>query len=112
MAHTQFLWKPGGIETDSNHTHFRIMTRSAGWPDGLAQPESLTNDLTDVQEDMVGESHNLIIPRHFQTWLNCGGMETHAGGLKDEGKNAGGNDIAKVGEEGKGGSLFGSNLLF
>lgn len=38
------------------------MTRSTGGHDGLAQAECLTNDLTDVQGDMVGESHNLIIP--------------------------------------------------
>lgn len=50
LAHTQLLWKPGGIKTDSNQNHFRVMTRLTGWPDGLAQPESLTNDLTDVQE--------------------------------------------------------------
>lgn len=59
---------------NSNQTHLRTMTRSTGWHDGLAQPECLTNDLTDVQEDMVGESHNLIITRHLQTWLNWGGM--------------------------------------
>lgn len=76
------------------------MTRSTGWPDGLAEPESLTNDLTDVQEDMVGESHNLIIPRHFQTWLNWGGMAMHAGGFKDVKKNPGGNDTAKERESG------------
>lgn len=57
---------------DSNQTHFRITTRSTGWRDGLAQPQCLTSDLTDVQEDMVGESHNLIIPRHLQTSLNWG----------------------------------------
>ena len=67
------------------------MTRSTGWPDGLARPGSLTNDLTDVQEDMVGESHNLIIPaRLFQTWLNWGGMAVRAqGGLKTRKKGAG-----------------------
>lgn len=62
LAHAQLLWKPGGIETDPNQARFCIMTRSTGWPDGLAQPESLTNDLTDVQEGTVGGSHNLIIP--------------------------------------------------
>lgn len=42
LAHTQLLWKPGGIKMDFNQNHFRIMTRLTGWPNGLAQPDSLT----------------------------------------------------------------------
>lgn len=79
-AHIQLLRKPGGIETDSNQTHFR-MTRSGGWPDGLAQPESLTNDSTDVQEDMVGGSPNLIIPPAFSepSWIGAELRCMHSG---------------------------------
>lgn len=85
------------------------MTRSTGWPDGLAEPESLTNDLTDVQEHMVGESHNLIIPRHFQTWLNWGEWRWMQGGLKVE-KDPRGNDTAK--ERERVAAYLASNLLF
>lgn len=105
LAHTQLLRKPGGIETDSNQTHFRIMTRSTGWPDGLAQPQSLTEDLTDVQKDMVGESHNLIMSHHFQTWLNRCEMKIHAQDLKMRKKKRKRKWHSK--EERRGGSLFG-----
>lgn len=107
LAHTQLLWKPGGIKTDSNQNHFRVMTRLTGWPDGLAQPESLTNDLTDVKEwiSLSNNPPSRPHPRqHSQNWLNWGRMEMQAEGLKDEKKHPGGNDTAKGRE---GGSLFG-----
>lgn len=89
------------------------MTRSTGWPNGLAQPESLTNDSTDVQDDMVGESHYLIIPcpHHSQNWLNWGRMEMQAEGLKDE-NNPGGNDTAEGRARKRAAAYLASNLLF
>lgn len=61
-----------GFQSDS-FPHNDMLDWVAWWLE-LAQPESLTNDLTDVQKHMVGKSPNLIIPHHFQTWLNWGGM--------------------------------------
>lgn len=67
LAHTQLLWKPGGIKMDSNQNHYHVMTRLTGWPDDLDRPKSLKNDLADKQGDMMGESHYLITPTLYHS---------------------------------------------
>lgn len=64
FAHIQLLWKPGGMKWK-----FQLESRPVPPPPPLLSPRALSSgrrpDLqqaTDVQEDMLAESHYQIIP--------------------------------------------------